>query len=152
MVEYITRLRCQTESRYVQTVPDGKCLCPDPPRWKVPMSRLSCVQYLSCVHKTLCPDYGAFKVAYVQIIVRSKLPMSRLSCVQSCLCPDFRAFIGVSRPCNFERTTPPMCGNFGRTYRLSVWDLKLVNFLRRMRRSCMIIVHLFTLINLIKIF
>ena len=50
------------------------------------MSRLSCVQ--SC----LCPDYCAFKVAYVQTIVRSNLLMSRLSCVQSCLCPDYRAF------------------------------------------------------------
>ena len=101
------RLRCQTESRYVQTVPDGKCLCPDPPRRKVPMSRLSCVQNFSCVHR-------AFKSPHVQTFVRSKLPMSRLSCVpkenscvpnliicafmsrlscvQKALCPDFRAF------------------------------------------------------------
>ena len=62
----VPRLRCQTESRYVQTVPDGKCLC---------------------------PDYRAFKIAYVQTIVRSKLHMSRLSCVQNCICPDYRAFI-----------------------------------------------------------
>ena len=48
---------------------------------------------LSCIHSCLCPDYRAFKVAYVQNIVRSKLPMSRLSCVQCCLCPDYRAFI-----------------------------------------------------------
>ena len=27
------RLRCQTESRYVQTVPDGKCLCLGPLTW-----------------------------------------------------------------------------------------------------------------------
>ena len=101
------RLRCQTESRYVQTVPDGKCLCPEPPRRKVPMSRLSCVQNFSCVHR-------AFKSPHVQTFVRSKLPMSRLSCVPkenscapkliicafmsrlSCVqkssCPDFRAF------------------------------------------------------------
>ena len=39
------------------------------------MSRLSCVQ--NCI----CPDYRAFKIAYVQTIVRSKLHMSRLSCV-----------------------------------------------------------------------
>ena len=51
------------------------------------MSRLSCVQ--NC----LCPDYRAFKIAYVQTIVRSKLHMSRLSCVQNCICPDYRAFI-----------------------------------------------------------
>ena len=154
-------MRCQTESRYVQTVTDGKCLCPDPPRRKVPMSRLSCVQNFSCVHRAfksphvqtfvrsklpmsrlscvpkenscapkliicafmsrlscvqnaLCPDFRAFKIAYVQTfvrskgkfvrskidnlcvhvqtIVRSKVLMSRLSCVQDCLCPDFRAF------------------------------------------------------------
>ena len=47
---------------------------------------------LSCVQKGLCPDYRAFKVAYVQTIVRSKLPMIRLSCVPSCICPDYRAF------------------------------------------------------------
>ena len=86
----------QTESVYVQTLPDGKCLCPDfrafkffrafNVRSKIPMSRLSCV--LSC----LCPDNRAFKVVYVQTIVRSKLSMYRLSCVQSCLCTDFRAF------------------------------------------------------------
>ena len=54
---------------------------------RVTMSRLSCVQ--NC----LCPDYRAFKIAYVQTIVRSKLHMSRLSCVQNCICPDYRAFI-----------------------------------------------------------
>ena len=59
------------------------------------------------VQSCLCPDLRAFKVAYVQIIVRSKLPMSRLSCVQSSLCQDFRSFTRVSRPCNFERTTSP---------------------------------------------
>ena len=67
------------------------------------MSRLSCVQNFSCVHR-------AFKSPHVQTFVRSKLPMSwlscvpkenscaqkliicvsmsRLSCVQKCLCPD----------------------------------------------------------------
>ena len=67
----IPRLRCQTESRYVRTVPDGKCLCPDPPRRKVPMSRLSCVQNFSCVHR-------AFKTPYVQTFARSKSYMTRL--------------------------------------------------------------------------
>ena len=65
------RLRCQTESRYVQTIPDGKCLCPDPPRQKVPMSKLSCVQNFSCVHR-------AFKTPYVQTFVRSKSYTTRL--------------------------------------------------------------------------
>ena len=156
----LPRLRCQTESRYVQTVPDGKCLCPDPPKRKVPMSRLSCVQNFSCVHrafksphfqtfvrsklpmsrlscvqKCLCPDFRAFKIAYVQTIVRSKLHMSRLSCVLNCICPDYRAFkiayvqtivrSFFSRPCNFERTTPPCAFISVWTYRLSVWDLNL---------------------------
>ena len=83
------------------------------------MSRLSCVQ--NCV----CPDYRAFTIAYVQTIVRSKLHMSRLSCVQNCICPDYRAFIFFSRPCNFERTTPPCAFISVWTYRLSVWDLNL---------------------------
>ena len=147
------------------------------------MSRLSCVQ------KALCPDFRAFKNAYVQTFVRSKLPMSRLSCVpkenscapkliicafmsrlscvQKALCPDYRAFKGLyvqtfvrskylcpdflcvqkltmctkfddlispkklpcvhffSRPCNFERTTPPCAFISVWTYRLSVWHLNL---------------------------
>ena len=71
------------------------------------MSRNSCVQNFSCVHR-------AFKSPCVQTFVPSKLPMSRLpcvpkenscapkliicafmsrlSCVQKTLCPDFRAF------------------------------------------------------------
>ena len=87
--------------------------------FRVTMSRLSCVQ--NC----LCPDYRAFKIAYVQTIVRSKLHMSRLSCVQNCICPDYRAFIFFSRPCNFERTTPPCAFILVWAYRLSVWDLNL---------------------------
>ena len=47
---------------------------------------------LSCVQNGLWPDYRAFKVTYVQTIVRSKLHMSRLSCVQNFICPDYRAF------------------------------------------------------------
>ena len=109
-------------------------------RSKRPMSRLSCVP--SCI----CPDYRAFKVTYVQTIVRSKLHMSRLSCVQNCICPDYRAFKIAyvqtivrsklhmsrlscvhffSRPCNFERTTPPCAFISVWTYRLSVWHLNL---------------------------
>ena len=102
------RLRCQTESRYVQTVPDRKCLCPDTPRRKMPMSRLSCVQESSC------PDFRGFKRPFVETFVRSKLPMSgilcvpnqkssaailifcaflsRLSCFQKTLCRDFIVF------------------------------------------------------------
>ena len=121
-IQLAPRLRSQTESRYVQTVPDGKCLCPDRPRRKVPMSRLS------CVHQTFvrsCPDFRAFTrllCVHVQTFVRSpdfRAFMSRLSCVHvqifvrstdfraftrlSCvhqtfvrLCPDFRAFTRLS--------------------------------------------------------
>ena len=68
----------QTESAYVQTVPDSKCLCPDRPRRKVDMSRLSCVQNFSCVLR-------AFEDKYVQTIPD-----------RNSICPDFRAFL--SRP------------------------------------------------------
>ena len=96
------RLRCQTEasmsrpsqteSTYVQTVPDGSCLCPD---FRAFMSRLSCVRQ---TFVRSCSDFRAF--------------MSRLSCVRQTFvlsCSDFRAFFDVSRLCNFERTTPPSC-------------------------------------------
>ena len=88
-------------------VPDRKSICPNRPRRKVSMSRLSCVQNFSCFHR-------AFKSPHVQTFVRSKLSMSRLSCVpkenscapkliicafmsrlscvQKTLYPDFRAF------------------------------------------------------------
>ena len=86
-----------------------------------------------------CPDFRAFKIAYVQTIVRSKLHLSRLSCIQNCICPDYRAFkiayvqtivrsfIFFFRPCNFGRTTPPCAFISVWTYRLSVWDLNLGN-------------------------
>ena len=106
------RLRSQTESRYVQTVPDGKCLCPDRPRRKVPMSRLSCVHQtfvrscsdfraftrLSCVHVQTfvrsCPDFRAFtKLSCVH--VQNFRAFTRLSCVHQTFVrsPDFRAFM-----------------------------------------------------------
>ena len=95
----------QTESVYVQTLPDGKCLCPDPPRRKVPMSRPSQTEsvYVQTLPdgKCLCPDPPRRKVsmsrpsqtesAYVQTFVRSKF-FVRSSCVQKSSCPDFRAF------------------------------------------------------------
>ena len=68
----------QTENDYVQTVPDSKRLCPDRPRRKVDMSRLSCVQNFSCVLR-------AFEDNYVQTIPN-----------RNSICPDFRAFL--SRP------------------------------------------------------
>ena len=98
----VPRLRSQTQSGYVQTGPDGKCLCPDRPRLKVPMSRPSQTEsgYVqtfvrskffvrsSCVRRQICPDHP-----------RPKQYMSRLSCVlvQTIVrSPDHRAF--MSRP------------------------------------------------------
>ena len=131
-------------SKYVQTVPDGKYLCPDRPRRKLPMSRLSCVHQtfvrspdfrafmsrLSCVHQTFvrsCPDFGAF---------------TRLSCVQPIFvssCPNFRAFDRLS--CVHVQTfvrflmfpdyviwnarRPPRAFIFGLDILASVWDLNL---------------------------
>ena len=124
------------------------CICPDYRAFKVTydqtivrsklhMSRLSCVQ--NCI----CPDYRAFKIAYVQTIVRSKLHMSRLSCVQNCICPDYRAFIFFSRPCNFERTTPPCAFISVWTYRLSVWHLNFNDLLRTtLKFNCGFLKHI----------
>ena len=117
--------QAQTESAYLQTVPDSKCLCPDRPRLKVPMPRPSqtesgYVQTIvrsilfvrsSCVRRQICPDHP-----------RPKRYMSRPSCVhvqtivRSSVFPDrvtlnarhpLRAFISVW------------------TYLVSVWDLSL---------------------------
>ena len=68
------KLRPQTESPYVQKVPDKTCLRPDHPRRNVPISRFSCVQ------KHLC-DLLAVKKPYVQTLWRPKLHMTRHSCV-----------------------------------------------------------------------
>ena len=90
-------------------------------RSKLPMSRLSCVQ--SCV----------FPISRLSCVQNCVFPISRLSCGQSWLCPDYRAFndtyvltfIGVSRPCNFEHTTPPFAFISVWTCRLSVSHLNL---------------------------
>ena len=75
------------------------------------------IQKIFVRSESQCPHFHAFKIAYVQTILRSKLHMSRLSCLQNCVCPDYRAFkiayvqtivrSFFSRPCNFQRTTPP---------------------------------------------
>ena len=69
-LKVLPRLRSQTQSGYVQTGPDGKSLCPDRPRLKVPMSRPSQTES-----------------GYVQTIVRSKF-FVRSSCVRRQICPD----------------------------------------------------------------
>ena len=122
----------QTEGAYVQTVPDGKCLCPDfraftrpscvhvqtfvrSPDFRAFMSRLS------CAHQTFvrsCPDFRAFMSWFScvrQTFVRSPdfRAFTRLSCVyvQTFVrSPDFRAF--MSRlSCvhqNFVRSCPEL--------------------------------------------
>ena len=85
-------------SKYVQTVPDGKYLCPDRPRRKLPMSRLS------CVHQTFvrsCPDFRAFtrlSCVHVQTFVHSPdfHAFNQFLCVHVqtfVSLPDFRAFM-----------------------------------------------------------
>ena len=115
------RLRSQTESPYVQTVPDGKFLFPDRPRRKVPMSRFSCVHQ---IFVRSCPDFRAFtrfSCVHVQTFARStdiRAFMSRLSCVQQVSCvhqtfvssPDFRAF--MSRLSCVHQTFVRSCPDF----------------------------------------
>ena len=73
-------------------VPDGKSVCPDRPRRKVPMSRLSCV-YQTFVRS--CPDFRSFtrlSCVHVQTFVRSP----DYSCVHDqtfVRSPDFLAFM-----------------------------------------------------------
>ena len=87
-LSFVTQVEVPDRKSICPDRPDGECLCPEPPRWKVPMSRLSCVpkenscapniiicafmSRLSCVQKALYPDFRAFKNAYVQTFVRSK--------------------------------------------------------------------------------
>ena len=104
-------------------VPDRKSICPNRLRRKVPLSRLSQTEsvYVQIVpdRKCICPDYYAFKT-FGGFFVRSKCNMSRPPQTKSVYVqtfvrsyPDHHAFIRVCRPCNFERTTPPSCVNFG---------------------------------------
>ena len=72
-------MRCQTESRCVQTVPDETCLVSEHPRRKVPISRLSGFKNFSA------------------LIVRSKNRMSRFLCFHNSQCQYFRAFQRIMR-------------------------------------------------------
>ena len=98
----------QTESAYVQTVPDSKCLCPDRPQTESGyvqiFVRSKFFERSSCVRRQICPDHP-----------RPKKYMSRLSCVlvqtivrsnsNSCVqCQIFCA--SMSRPsCGHVQTT-----------------------------------------------
>ena len=113
----------QTESRYVQTVPDGKSVCPDRPRQKVPMSRHSCVHQtirafmirLSCVHQTFRAFMSRLSSVH-QIFGRSpdfRAFMIRLSCVHQTFVrsPDFCVFTRLScvHDQTFVRSSEPSC-------------------------------------------
>ena len=91
-----SRMRSQTESPDVRTVPYKTCLCQDRPRRNVLKSRFSCVQNYLCVLRAFKRPYDQTFVRSkpkfvrskfenlcvdVQIIVRSKTPMPTLSCV-----------------------------------------------------------------------
>ena len=118
----------QTESTYVQTVPDGSCLCPDFRAF----TRLSVVNVQTFVRS---PDFRAFMSRLLcvhPIFVRSTdfcAFMSRLSCVRQTFvrsCSDFRAFFDVYFDyviLNARR--PPRAFIFGLDILASVWDLNL---------------------------
>ena len=130
------RLRCQAEIRYVQTVPDGKCLYPDPHRQNVPMSRLSCFQ------KSPSPEFCAFKNAYFQSFVRSKRIFVRSKidnlCVQKTLCPDFCAF-NVQSKIIFSRlpcVQNCLCREFFCVPDESLFSPKLIIYAFMVKLSC----------------
>ena len=77
------------------------------------MSRLSCVQ------KTLCPDFHSFKKGCVKSFLRLETPMSRLSCVH--FFPE-RVILNTRR---HPSALISICA-----YLLWVWDLAWVGFKR----------------------
>ena len=91
-------------SKYVQTVPDGKYLCPDRPRRKLPMYRLSCVRQ---TFVRSCPDFRAF---------------DRLSCVHV---QTFVRFLMFPDYVILNARRPPRAFIFGLDILASVWDLSL---------------------------
>ena len=114
-----SRMRSQTESPDVQTVPFKTCLCQDRPRRNVLKSRFSSVQNYLCVLRAFKRPYDQTFVrskpkfvrskfenlcVHLQIIVRSKTPMPRLSCAQKFSCV-LRAFISASVQ-TFVRSCP----------------------------------------------
>ena len=115
----------QTESTYVQTVPDGRRLCPD---FRAFMSRLSCVHQTfvrSCPEFRVnvqtfmrSPDFRAFNqfsCVHIQAFVRStdfRAFMSRLSSIPQLYLrsPSFRAF--KSRRLSVQQTIVRSCSYF----------------------------------------
>ena len=106
-------LMCQTKVRYSQTTTDGMCLCPERPRQKVQMSRLS------------CPYHRALQKKFVH----SNIKLLLCSCPDFVRqCPDYHAFNRAFRPVVVNARTPPPPPHAlisVRAYPTSVWDLNL---------------------------
>ena len=125
----IPRLRSQTQSGYVQTGPDGKCLCPDRPRLKVSMSRPSQTEsgYVqtfvrskffvrsSCVRRQICPDHP-----------RPKQYMSRLSCVLVQTIVRSNSNSCVQRQIFSASMSRPSCGHVQTIVRSSVFPDRVI--------------------------
>ena len=85
----------QKESNYVQTVPHGRCLCPDFRAF----TTLSCVHVQNFVRSPDLRQFNRFSCAHVQTLVRSpdfRAFKFRILCVHQTFvrsCPDFCAFI-----------------------------------------------------------
>ena len=136
---FVKFVACLSKASQVE-VPDGKSICPDRPRRKVPMSRPSQTESayvqtfvrspdlrafmsrLSCVHQTFvrsCPDFRAFtrlSCVHVQTFVRS--------------CPDFRAFDRLSCVHQTFVRSPDFCAFMSRTF------VRSPNFRAFARLSC----------------
>ena len=125
----LPRLRSQTQNGYVQTGPDGKCLCPNRPRLKVPMSRPSQTEsgYVqtfvrskffvrsSCVRRQICPDYP-----------RPRQYMSRLSCVLVQTIVRSNSNSCVQRQIFSASMSIPSCGHVQTIVRSSVFPDRLI--------------------------
>ena len=125
----LPRLRSQTQNGYVQTGPDGNCLCPDRPRLKVPMFRPSQTEsgYVqtfvrskffvrsSCVRRQICPDHP-----------RPRQYMSRLSCVLVQTIVRSNSNSCVQRQIFSASMSRPSCGHVQTIVRSSVFPDRVI--------------------------
>ena len=99
----LPRLRCQTESTYVQTIPDGSCLCPD----FCAFTRLSCVHLWSghtCFRLGPQPGYAYNAVSHYAhsfIAMLQKLRVEKLNC---CLHETLKSERSMMQSCTNEMT------------------------------------------------